>query len=242
MWFRRTSRGLAVLTMAGLSLTAVLLVAVPVLTIVNRQTTLDTLTSGTFTYGDLERFNDTSADLSRLDEVLLFVGGASFLLFVGWLYRARRDLEHLDGAQPRWGWGWTLVAWLTPVANLVVPAAVIADIAREIRPVHARTQRRLATTLVWLGWLAFVGGIGSESYLATTRVGQVTTVGLIYAYGSLDEQLDPAVKQQFTRMCAPASPALADLAAYASVALAAFAGVTIVGLVTTALRRGQPAR
>src|SRR5256885_10027918 len=101
MRFPGTLRGLTVLTMAGVSLTAVLLIAVPVLTLVTRQATLDALGSDTFTYGDLERFNGTSGDIGRLEELLAVAGTASFLLFVGWLYRARRRAA--TGLQ-RLGW------------------------------------------------------------------------------------------------------------------------------------------
>jgi hypothetical protein len=242
MRFLRSLLWLAVLTAAGLGLTGLLLLAVPVLTIANRAIALDAFTSDSGTYRDLERFTSTNADIGWLDDLLPFAGGVSLLLFLGWLYRARRELEHLDGAAPRWGWGWTVAGWLVPVANLVVPAAVVADVARESRPAYARTQRRLVTTLVWLGWLAVLGGIGGNAYLAATRAGHLTTVGLVYSYGSLTERLDPEVREKLVRMVIPASPSPADLAVYVALALGALAGVAIVGLATSGLRRREPAR
>jgi hypothetical protein len=131
MRFRRSLPGLAVLTMVGLSLTAGLLVAVPVLRIVTRKAMLGAFNADTFTYGELARFNSASADIGRLQAVLPFVGTVSFLLFVGWLYRVRRDLEERDSARLAWGWGWTVVGWLVPVANLVVPPVVVAEVARS---------------------------------------------------------------------------------------------------------------
>ena len=242
MRFLRSPRGLAVLTAAGLSLAALLLLAIPVLTIVNRAVALDAFTSGSGTYRDLERFTSTNADIGWLDDLLPFAGGASLLLFLGWLYRTRRELDHLDGAAPRWGWGWTVVGWLVPVANLVVPAMVVADVARESRPAYARTQRRLATALVWLGWLAVLSGIAGKTCLAATRAGHPITVGLVYSYGSLTERLDPEVREQLVRMVVPASPSPVDLAVSAALALGALAGVAIVGLATSGLRRHEPAR
>src|SRR5262249_40750218 len=51
--------------------------------------------------------------------------------FLTCLVRARRTLDRLPQARPHWGWGWSIVGWLVPIVNLLLPPVVLAEVARE---------------------------------------------------------------------------------------------------------------
>ena len=72
------------------------------------------------------------------------------VLFLVWLARARRNLLEFRGEERKFTPGWTIGAWLIPIANLVLPGLVTADIA-EGSSTDPATVRRLRT-LVWFWW------------------------------------------------------------------------------------------
>jgi len=90
---------------------------------------------------------------------LLFAG----VLFMAWSGRARRNLANLPGAAPAYTPGWTIGAWFIPLANLIMPVLVIADIAKHSTPDQG-TQRRLKR-LVWVWWGCYLAHmIGSYAF------------------------------------------------------------------------------
>ncbi|TYB39253.1 DUF4328 domain-containing protein [Micromonospora sp. AP08] len=77
------------------------------------------------------------------------------VLVIVWTWRARKNIEAFPGAQPPLGPGWAIAGWLVPFANLVVPARVVAGVARN------STWRRSTPVLVgvwWAAWLVFTVG------------------------------------------------------------------------------------
>ena len=70
---------------------------------------------------------DTAGALGLVALAILLVAGATFLV---WLYLARTGTDPDAADPPRWGAGWTIGAWFVPVANLVLPPIVVADLWR----------------------------------------------------------------------------------------------------------------
>ncbi|MGW0246271.1 DUF4328 domain-containing protein [Nocardia goodfellowii] len=115
---------------------------------------------------DIQRARDVEEGVSADDEAIgawvpvillglgvwavavMLAGGA----FVYWLVRARANAEILAPTGQRLARGWVVGGWFVPLANLVVPALVVADIHRAGRP-----QARSAAWLIgswWCVWIA----------------------------------------------------------------------------------------
>lgn len=77
------------------------------------------------------------------------------VLFVAWLGRARRNLVEFKGEARAFGPGWTVGAWFIPIANLVLPPLVTADVAKGSTTDPA-TRRKLVA-LVWVWWICYLG-------------------------------------------------------------------------------------
>jgi hypothetical protein len=76
--------------------------------------------------------------------------------FLVWLSRARANLAGFFDAYPRLSSGLVVGAWFLPLANLVLPGAVVADIARESVPPDQPDRRGRLVALVWSWWTVSV--------------------------------------------------------------------------------------
>jgi tetrahydromethanopterin S-methyltransferase subunit G len=56
---------------------------------------------------------------------------ATAVVFITWLYRARKNLDAFPEATPTMKAGWAIGGWFIPFANLVIPCRVAASVARE---------------------------------------------------------------------------------------------------------------
>ncbi|MEU4478664.1 DUF4328 domain-containing protein [Micromonospora sp. NPDC023966] len=77
------------------------------------------------------------------------------VLVIIWTWRARKNLDAFPGALPHLGAGWAIAGWLVPFANFVMPARVVANLARD------SLWKRFTPGLVsvwWAAWLAFSVG------------------------------------------------------------------------------------
>ncbi|WP_231930911.1 DUF4328 domain-containing protein [Micromonospora coriariae] len=77
------------------------------------------------------------------------------VLVIIWTWRARKNIEAFPGSLPTLGAGWAIAGWLVPFANFVVPARVVANVARD------SLWRRFTPDLVyvwWAAWLVFSVG------------------------------------------------------------------------------------
>lgn len=90
--------------------------------------------------------------------VVLVVGGVTFLV---WLYRARVNVEGSDVRQ-RLGTGWTVGAWFVPLANVVLPLMVVADVWRASAPVQ---QRGTGLVDAWWAAVLLASGLGIAAAL-----------------------------------------------------------------------------
>ncbi|KAB1914816.1 DUF4328 domain-containing protein [Micromonospora sp. AMSO31t] len=93
------------------------------------------------------------------------------VLVIVWTWRARKNIEAFPGAQPALGPGWAIAGWLVPIANFVVPARVVANVARN------SLWRRNTTVLVgvwWAAWLVFTIGDRIVSQREEQRYARLT--------------------------------------------------------------------
>jgi hypothetical protein len=102
------------------------------------------------------------------------------VLFLVWLYRARKNVEFFAPRFQRLSPGWAIGGWFIPFANLVLPYRVVSDVALDSRP--ERPERRHTTRLVlgwWLCWLA--GNVISALAVLTHRqpVGGPVDIGVL---------------------------------------------------------------
>jgi hypothetical protein len=123
--------------------------------------------------------------------VFLVSYAAAAALFLGWLYRARTNLESSPGAANHWSAGWTLGAWFVPFANFVLGPLVLREVARDsLRPDDDRGRRALSVFVwVWVcSWLAgnllatvAVARASADVRLTATEMLWLTVAGLVLA-------------------------------------------------------------
>jgi hypothetical protein len=99
-------------------------------------------------YGPDVTFVENALLLWRI--VLIPIQAAALVLVIIWTRRARLNLDAFPDARPALGPGWLVAGWLVPVANLVVPGRMVANIARE------SVRSRVVSVSVWLWWVGFV--------------------------------------------------------------------------------------
>jgi hypothetical protein len=75
-----------------------------------------------------------------------------FAFFIVWLYRARSNLDLFRSARPQWRPEWIALCWIVPFANLVLPGAVIADVARNSVEDYENAVDRVSR-LAWTWWV-----------------------------------------------------------------------------------------
>jgi hypothetical protein len=97
--------------------------------------------------------NGVAADIRHAQYwIARFAALAAGACFIVWSYRARRNVDRLPGSQPYWPTGFTIGAWFIPLANLVLPCLVVADIARNSVDPRDTCGRRAMTALAAAWW------------------------------------------------------------------------------------------
>lgn len=104
------------------------------------------------------------------------------VLVMIWLYRARRNLDAMPVPAPGLRAGWAVGGWFVPLANLVVPARVMASVVRCSLP-----GARRMPALVWLWWITYVGGNAIDAVLSRRGSGAWHSMPTVIT-GSADYQ------------------------------------------------------
>lgn len=209
----------------ALALTPALLVLGIGLRMAGRARTLSVLRSPDFTYADVDDVFSSVGTTSLVAVTLFAVGAlAGAVAFIAWLYRARRNLDGMPDARPRWSPGWTVAGWFIPVLNLVLPYLVVVDIVRESAPPARSRLVRLvgAWWLVLVAWLVFVtAGVPSS---------QKVLVSMLYS--SASDPVDEALRSQLVAQVGDVAPPLAEIAFLGFCAVAAVLAILLVRRVT----------
>jgi hypothetical protein len=176
------------------------------------------------TYGVLDLLENAESTVNTMALGVCLVGVLAALGgFLTWLYRARRNLEAAPGPRLAWGPGWALLGWLIPVANLVIPPLVVAEVTRHSLA-RAGRPGAAGVTLAWGWWVSLVGLV-AVGYLG----GDVTSEQvLIVRSGRAEDPVDPQVREQYLRLHGADTPSW-DIAL--GLGLLAAAGVLVVVLV-----------
>jgi hypothetical protein len=92
-------------------------------------------------------------------------------VFLVWFYRARKNADG-RGQDQRWGPGWAIGAWVTPIVWLWFPYQIMADIWRANLPAGRRANRAWLLGFWWGCWIAgdIFGGIALASARAASSV------------------------------------------------------------------------
>lgn len=155
--------------------------------------------------------------------VLVAIGNIALLvLVIVWSWKAHRAVTDL-GAQQSWRIGWTIGAWFTCCAAIVIPRLVLNGIERgAMSPrrdgrVRARWDVLGTEPVGWLWWIALVlsffrfevtgNGEGSGLRYAMTNSGTITTAyGFAVVTGLLATVAALAGAAYFGRMSARLTP------------------------------------
>jgi hypothetical protein len=206
------------------AVTSALLVITVGVGMADRAAVLAALRSPDLTYADLDRVMTQSGAAGLVLAVLILMGAVgSAGLFIAWLYRARRNLNRIEGARPRWGSGWALACWFIPVANAVLPGLVVADVARN--SVAARPR------LSWLAvawWSAFVGA--SIAGLASVQPSRGIVVSALYS--SESDRVSQTLRDHLADFAGSVAPRPGDIVTVALWVVTAVLGIVLVRRVT----------
>jgi hypothetical protein len=96
--------------------------------------------------------------------------------FLTWLYQARENLDLRGDAGFTWRKGWTVGGWFIPLADLVIPAAVVAEVFSRSRPGWYRTRATPRLVVAW--WIAFVLGLFRLTFSTTGPDGTIHATGV----------------------------------------------------------------
>lgn len=113
--------------------------------------------------------------------VLLLVGIALILyvvvlivcmiVFLMWLYRARRNLPALGVADARWSPGWSIAWWFIPIMSLFRPYQVVKETWQASDPESFPVWRRESPPAIygwWWGLFLFYGFAGNATDSTST--------------------------------------------------------------------------
>lgn len=140
-------------------------VAASVALIVSNQLQIELLERASFGIISLEEAEANDLRHSVITGVYAVVRLATVVAFLMWVYRAYANVRAMSGRKVDASPAWAVVCWFIPVANLVMPYRVVAEIAEKSSgPEHPPMK-----TLVRGWWLAFVA-VGVASWFGNRAV------------------------------------------------------------------------
>ncbi|MCC3779415.1 DUF4328 domain-containing protein [Streptomyces sp. UNOB3_S3] len=104
--------------------------------------------------------------------VLSFLGmAATAVLWVIWFRRARLNAEVFAPGTHRFGSGWAVGGWFTPVVNLWFPKQMANDIYRASAPGGPQSAPKGLLNAWWVLWIAanVLSAVGNGMYSAANR-------------------------------------------------------------------------
>jgi hypothetical protein len=133
-------------------------------------------------YTEIHKNHGRLLFVSRAAVVL---GVASAILWLFWQFRSQSNVRALGAPGMRFRPTFTVLAWMVPVANLVLPPLAVRELWRASDPDVAPGEWRRTRTspVIWLWWLAFLAGL----------------VLLAFAYGRIVGVHRPSVEALMSR-------------------------------------------
>lgn len=95
---------------------------------------------------------DEAQGVLTLSIVRAIVMLAAGIIYLVWLWRARRSAELIVPAGHHHGRGWTIRGWFCPIVNLWFPYRIVRDIWHASQPEGA-VVRHTVVSLWWAAWL-----------------------------------------------------------------------------------------
>ena len=95
------------------------------------------------------------------------------IVFLMWLYRARRNLPALGSGDVRWSPGWSIAWWFIPIMSLFRPSQVVKETWQASDPESFPVWRREPPPAIYGWWwgLFLVYGIASNASDSTSAGG-----------------------------------------------------------------------
>ena len=90
--------------------------------------------------------------------------------FMVWLYQARQALDRRGETGMRWATGWTIGGWFIPLANLVIPARVVAEVYARSAPGAVRGWQTPRLVVAW--WFVFLLSVVHVTYRKCSGTGR----------------------------------------------------------------------
>jgi hypothetical protein len=76
--------------------------------------------------------SDNFVRVTSILTLVLLIGLA--IVYLCWLFRARTNTEAWGGVDHKYGRGWAIGGWVTPIGNFWIPFRVVADVHRNSVP------------------------------------------------------------------------------------------------------------
>jgi hypothetical protein len=130
---------------------------------------LTAIEAGQLRLGEDEAFVERAENIGRVSTLLNVTIGIAFL---AWLYRTSKNVPLLGGGDTRRSPAAAVGWWFVPIANLVVPYQIVADVDRRLAAVVGAPWTRWLVLAWWLCWT--FGGVLAR-ILRFTRTSEATT-------------------------------------------------------------------
>jgi hypothetical protein len=140
--------------------------------------------------------------LDRAGQFSTWIMLAAAVVFVWWLWEARRTAELLSIAQHEHGLGWVIGAWICPVVNFWFPRRIVSDIRKASRPVDGpnRLDLRLLPGSPLIDWW--------WSFFVAYNLIDELAIGVLYGTPSSDQLQTVAVIDTVSMICKVAAAVL----------------------------------
>lgn len=136
---------------------------------------------------------DTTGWMFWIQGILGVVTG---IAFISWLYQARINVRALGMRRMRYGRGWCIWGFLTPVLNIFRPYQVVREIWKASDPTSLdpfQWKSRPTPSLVGLWWGSFLIAAGLRVLAVLTNVGADVNLQKLVLSGSLTLLADTAL-------------------------------------------------
>lgn len=220
---------ITVITQTGFALVAALNLLLTVLIVQTSGAFEDFDRLGTATaFGN---WYDTEDRMLDVGNITFWLGIAATITFIVWSWRAHAASDRLRPHDRKYGRGWTIAAWLIPIANLILPKLVVGEIERIARAPRdggiIRTWGQVRGSAIgWLWWIGHVAGTAlarvarttienaetaddvRRAYSLLTTAGVAATIGLVLGVVYIGRISRPLSPEAFARSNAmdPSAP------------------------------------